>query len=177
MRLNATCAAIAATLLAAHTAHAEVDPALLAAARTEGQVVWYTGLIVDQIVRPMVDAFQQHYPAVPVHYARASNTETTLKILNEARAGRVQADVFDVTSGIFPLLDAKVVAAYKPLAAAHYPAALKDKDGTWTASNLYFLTVAYNSNLVKPEEAPRNFADLLDPKWKGQMAWSNELAV
>ncbi len=53
----------------------------------------------------------------------------------------------------------------------------KDANGYWTATNLYFLTVAYNTNLVKAGEAPRNFADLLDPQWKGQMAWSSELSV
>ncbi len=156
---------------------ADPDPALVAAAEKEGRVVWYTGLIVNQIVRPMVAAFEAKYPAIHVLSSRASNTDTTLKILNEARAHRTQADAFDVTSGIFPLLDAHVVAAYPPKSAAHYPAAFKDPNGYWTATNLYFLTVAYNTNLVKADQAPRNFADLLDPQWKGQMAWSSELAV
>lgn len=168
---------IAALWLAAVTAHAaEIDPALLDAARQEGQVVWYTGLIVNQIVRPMAEAFQKKYPGIEVRYSRASDTETAVKILNEGRAHRIQADVFDATNAIFPLLDAKLVAAYPPKAAAHYPAELKDPNGYWTATNLYFLTVAANTNLVKPDEMPRAFADLLDPRWKGQMAWTSELA-
>ncbi len=84
--------------------------------------------------------------------------------------------MFDATNAIFPLLDAKLVAAYPPRAAEHYPAELKDPNGYWTATNLYFLTVACNTNLVKPDDMPRNFADLLDPSWKGQMAWTSELA-
>lgn len=168
---------IAALWLAATVAHAaEVDPALLDAARKEGQVVWYTGLIVNQIVRPMADAFEKKYPGIEVRYSRASDTETAVKILNEGRARRIQADVFDATNAIFPLLDAKLVAAYPPRAARHYPAELKDPNGYWTATNLYFLTVAANTNLVKPDEMPRSFADLLDPRWKGQMAWTSELA-
>jgi ABC-type Fe3+ transport system substrate-binding protein len=166
----------AALLVSVQVAHADVDPALLAAARQEGQVDWYTGLIVNQIVRPMADAFAKKYPGIEVRYSRASDTETALKILNEGRAHRIQADVFDATNAIFPLLDAKLVAAYQPKAAEHYPAALKDPNGYWTATNLYFLTVACNTNLVKPDDAPRSFADLLDPKWKGQMAWTSELA-
>ena len=78
-----------------------VDPTLLEAARKEGEVVWYTGLIVNQITRPMAAAFEARFPGITVQYSRASNTETTLKMLNEARAHRVQADVFDVTSGIY----------------------------------------------------------------------------
>ena len=175
--VRALCVVIAAALLCLRSAWAQPDPALVAAANKEGQVVWYTGLIVNQIVRPMVEAFEKQYPAIRVQYARASNTETTLKILNEVRARRVQADVFDVTSGIFPLLDAGVIAAYPPKAAAHYPDEYKDKQGRWTATNLYFLTTAYNTKLVPADQAPKTFADLLDPKWKGQMAWSNEPAV
>jgi len=168
---------IAALLLLPSLAGAAaVDPAMLDAARKEGQVVWYSGLIVNQIVRPMVAAFEAKYSGIKVQYSRASDTETAVKILNEARAHRVQADVFDATNAIFPLLDAKLVAPYQPAAAQHYPAAMKDPEGYWTASNLYFLTFAANTNLVKPDEMPRSFADLLDPKWKGQMAWTSELA-
>ena len=168
---------LAAWPLLPRDAAAQIDPQLVAAAEKEGAVTWYTGLIVNQITRPLVEAFQQKYPAISVQYSRASNTDTTLKLLNEARAHRVQADVFDVTSGVFPLLEAHIVAAYKPHAAAHYPEQYRDKDGYWTASNLYFLTVAYNTNLVPANEVPHSFADLLDPKWRGQMAWTSELAV
>jgi len=178
MRLDRTCGAIVALLLfwAQAVPAAGIDPALLEAARKEGQAVWYTGLIVNQIVRPMVEAFETAYPGITVHYARASDTETAVKLLNEGRARRIQADVFDATNAIFPLLDAKLVAAYAPRAAQHYPAELKDPDGYWTASNLYFLTVAANTNLVPPDAMPRNFVDLLDPRWKGRMAWTSELA-
>jgi ABC-type Fe3+ transport system substrate-binding protein len=166
----------AALLLWAQAARADIDPTLLAAARQEGQVVWYTGLIVNQIVRPMAEAFAKKYPGIDVHYSRASDSETAVKVLNEGRAHRIQADVFDATNAIFPLLDAKLVAAYPPRAAEHYPAELKDPNGYWTATNLYFLTVACNTNQVKSDDMPRNFADLLDPRWKGQMAWTSELA-
>jgi ABC-type Fe3+ transport system substrate-binding protein len=163
--------------LAPSAVAAAFDPALEAAARKEAKVVWYTGLIVNQITRPMAAAFEARFPGITVQYSRASNTETTLKLLNEARAHRVQADVFDVTSGIHSLLEAHVVAPYQAPSAAHFPAVLKDPEGYWFGTNLYFLTVAYNTNLVKPAEAPRTWDDLLDPKWEGQMAWTSELAA
>jgi ABC-type Fe3+ transport system substrate-binding protein len=154
---------------------ADFDPALVDAARKEGTAVWYTGLIVNQISRPMAEAFEARFPGIKVVYARASNTDTTVKLLQEARAHRVQADVVDVTSGIHALTDAGVLAPYKAAAVARYPDVLKDKDGYWTASNLYFLTVAYNTDQVK--DPPTSFQALLDPKWKGHMAWTSELAV
>ena len=110
---------------AAHAA--DFDPALVDAARKEGVAVWYTGLIVNQISRPMAEAFEARFPGIKVQYSRASNTDTTLKLLNEARARRVQADVVDVTSGIHALTDAKLLAAYRAKAVARYPDVLKDK--------------------------------------------------
>jgi len=162
-----------AVLLPASRA-AEVDPALVTAAKKEGQVVWYSTLIVNQIVRPLAAAFEQKYPGIKVLYSRATNSDTALKILNEARARRIQADVFDGTNSIYPLLDAKLVASYHPKAAADYPADLKDPDGHWTAMNLYYMTSAYNTNLVKGADIPKTYQDLLNPKWKGKIVWTND---
>lgn len=173
--------ALGASLLILAVAHsawaASFDPTLEAAARREGSVVWYTGLIVNQIARPMAAAFEARFPGIHVQFSRASNTETTLKLLNEMRAHRIQADVFDVTSGIHLLMEAHIPAPYQPPAAAHYPAVLKDPEGYWFGTNLYFLTVAYNTNLVKAADAPKTWDDLLDPRWKGHMAWTAELAA
>ena len=52
-----------------------------------------------------------------------------------------------------------------------YPAELKDAQGYWSTTNLYFMALAYNTRRIKPNEAPKTYADLLQPKWKGRMAW------
>jgi iron(III) transport system substrate-binding protein len=74
-------------------------------------------------------------------------------------------------------LDAHVVAAYPPRAAAGFAPEYKDKDGYWTASNLYFMTLCYNTNLIKPADAPRTFEDLAASRWSGRIAWTSELAI
>src|SRR5215469_15082531 len=79
------------------------DPALLAAARKEGQVVWYTTLIVNQAIRPLKSAFEKAYPGIELQYTRADETPTAAKILEEGVAGRVQADVFDGITSMIPL--------------------------------------------------------------------------
>lgn len=159
-------------LLLGQTAYA--DPALEAAARKEGHVVWYSTLIVNQILRPMVDAFQKKYPGIDVQYSRQTNSDVALKILNEARAHRLAADIFDGTNSLYPVMDANLVAEYPPAAAANYPAEIKDPAGRWTAMNLFFMTAAYNTNLVPPADVPKTYTDLLDPKWKGKIAWVND---
>jgi ABC-type glycerol-3-phosphate transport system substrate-binding protein len=151
--------ALAGSLLMPATAGA-ADAALVAAAKKEGQVVWYTSLIVNQAVRPLAKAFEDKY-GVQFRYARADSGPTALKILNEARAGRLQADVFDGTATAPPLLRAGLVADYLPPTAASYPAELKDPAAHWIATNLYFLTPGINTNLVPRSEAPRTLDDLL----------------
>ncbi|HEX3864946.1 MAG TPA: extracellular solute-binding protein [Stellaceae bacterium] len=170
--LSAFCAALLLSVVTARAA--DIDPALVDAAKKEGEVTWYSTLIVNQILRPMVDAFNAKYPGIKVNYSRSTNSDVALKIVNEARARRGQADVFDGTNSIYPLLDAGLVADYRPKAAAGYPADLKDANGMWTAMNAFFLTTCYNTNLVKADEAPKTYDDLLDPKWKGKIAWVND---
>jgi iron(III) transport system substrate-binding protein len=154
---------------------AEPDPALVAAAVKEGTVVWYSTLIVNQIVRPMAEAFEKKYPGIKVQYSRATSSDVALKIRNEARARRTQADLFDGSNKVFLLEDAGLVADYRPLAAADWPADLRDRNGRWTALNMFYWTAAVNTNTVKAEDIPRTYEDLLNPRWKGQIAWTYDL--
>ncbi len=53
--------------------------------------------------------------------------------------------------------------------AKFYPAEHKDPDGTFASFRVWLSIIAYNTNLVKADEAPKSFADLLDPKWTGKI--------
>jgi iron(III) transport system substrate-binding protein len=87
----------------------------------------------------------------------------------------VQADLFDGSNTVFLLEDANLVADYQPKAAASWPQQLRDPKGHWTALNLFYWTSAYNTNQVKEADAPKTYQDLLDPKWKGKIAWTYDL--
>lgn len=165
-----TAAFIGWAALSATGAHA-ADAALIEAAKKEGQLVWYTTLIVNQAVRPIIQAFETKYPGIKVRYSRGDSGPTALKILNEARANALQADVFDGINTSPPLLKAGLVGKYIPAAAKDYPPELKDPEGHWIATNLYFFTPGVNTRLVK-DGMPKTYQDLLDPKWKGKMAWT-----
>lgn len=171
MRLS-LCAAALCTGLTAVATSALADSMLYDAAKKEGQVVWYTTLIVKQAVRPIVAAFQRKYPGVKVRYSRANSTNTAIKILSEGKANRILGDVFDGTSDAEPLKDAGLVEKWMPKNAAMYPAEYRDPEGYWSSTHLYFLTPGINTSLVSKKDAPKTFEDLLDPKWRGKMAWS-----
>ena len=148
------------------------DPALIAAAKKEGEVVWYTTQIVNQLVRPVTAAFEKKYPGIKVRSTRANATETAVKILNESKAGRVQSDIFDGTTTVVPLKAEGYVLKWLPDAAKEYPAELKDPEGFWIANNLFVITPGFNTSLVKKGTEPRTYADLIDPKWRGKLAWN-----
>ncbi|MGZ5882440.1 MAG: ABC transporter substrate-binding protein [Xanthobacteraceae bacterium] len=163
---------LALALLAPSQDVASADAALIEAAKKEGKVVWYTTLIVNQAIRPLKAAFEQKYPGIELQYARADETPTAAKILEEGVAGRVQADIFDGITNMIPLKRARLLAAYAPAVADQYPAELKDREGHWNALLLYVFTPGINTTLVPKERAPQTYQDLLDPQWKGRMAWN-----
>jgi ABC-type Fe3+ transport system substrate-binding protein len=169
---------LALLLAAVGSAHsAAIDPTLIEAAKKEGGVVWYSGMIVNQIVRPMVEAFEKKYPGIKVQYSRASGSDNALKIINEARARRPLADMVDGSTAFNALVDTGLVAAFKPAESERYGKDLKDPAGLWSSPNVYYYTAAYNTNLVPAAEAPQNYDDLLDPKWKNKIAWTYDLTV
>jgi ABC-type Fe3+ transport system substrate-binding protein len=161
------------TLLVARPDSARAaDAALVEAAKKEGQVVWYTTLIINQIIRPLKDAFEAKYPGMQLQYTRADDLVTSAKILAEGQAGRVQADIFDGIANMLPLQEAGLLTPFTVPNAADYPAELKASDGYWIAQIMYVFTPGINTDLLPKAQAPKTFQDLLDPKLKGKMAWN-----
>jgi ABC-type Fe3+ transport system substrate-binding protein len=159
-----------AGMLCAAPAHA-ADAALIAAAQKEGQVTWYTTQITNQFGRPAMDAFQKRY-GIRVNFIRADSIELAVRMTNEAQAGRLQADVYDGTSTAPPVKKAGLALKWLPDRARQWPPEYRDAEGYWVATNIYVHTPAYNTNLVPKGSEPHSWRDLLDPKWKGKMAWA-----
>lgn len=63
-----------------------------------------------------------------------------------------------------------VLAPYKSPSATNIPNIFKDPEGYWTGFSARSRVIVYNTNLVKPDEAPKSIFDLADPKWKNQIA-------
>ena len=166
-------APVVALLLSVGIAPAlSADAKLIAAAKKEGTVTWYTTLILNQLGRPMATAFKKKY-GINVNIIRMNTSDMILRVANEAKAGKMQADVMDGTSTIEPMKRLGIMASYMPASAERLPARFKDKDKNWLAVNLYVHTAAYNTELVPKDKVPKKWADLLDPRWKGKMVWSS----
>jgi iron(III) transport system substrate-binding protein len=155
---------------------AEISPELIAKAKQEGQITYYTDLIVDQIVRPLTTAFETKY-GIKVAFTRGDSQVNSIKLLNEYRAGRVVADVFGLTSAMEVLIAAGAVRQFTAANAEELPPQYRDPDRYWVSSHLFVLTPGLNTSLVPAAQRPKSYDDLLLPHWKGRMAWKmNDLS-
>jgi len=173
LRPLALALSIVASLASASRADTYVpDPKLLAAAQKEGEVVFYTTQIVDQILRPLIKVFGTVAPGVQVKYVRADGLALVVRMTNEARAGRVQADMWCMVDGVQALMRGGLVTEFEVPSAKGLPAGLVDPNKRWIALNTGVRSAAYNTQLIPPEHAPRNYQDLLNPRFKGKIVWN-----
>jgi ABC-type Fe3+ transport system substrate-binding protein len=151
---------------------AERQKILIEGAKKEGKLVWYSTLIVDQLVRPVKAAFEKEYPFVQVEFFRGNTERVVQKAVAEHQARRYDVDILDGTTSPTLANKAGIMQRFYSPSLNDYPAELKDGQGIWGATNLYFLTLGYNTRMVKPGELPKTYDDLLHPRWKGNMIWS-----
>ena len=147
---------------------------LIEKARSEGEVSFYSSLQAQQI-EPFIQVFRKRYPFIKVNPYRVSGNRQVIKIQTEMNAGN---HLFDVTNG-----SAEQAAAIKKIGAIdpyHSPqrdffnVPNKDKEGYFTSLYTIPIVLGYNTNMVKRAEAPRNYEELLNPKWKGGMFLDDE---
>jgi ABC-type Fe3+ transport system substrate-binding protein len=145
---------------------------LIEGAKKEGKVSFYTGLIVDQVVRPVKDAFEKEYPFLQLEFFRANSERLAQRVLSEYQAKRYEVDIISGSAATTMLQRASVMQRFYSPPIAEYPRELKDPNGFWGSTNVYFMTLGYNTRMVKAGELPKSYEDLLNPRWKGQMMWS-----
>ena len=161
-------AALLAAFLTFSLPASAADQALIDAARKEGTVTWYTAQIINQLVRPISDAFEKKY-GIKVNAVRADASDNALRIAAEGAAGKMQADVFDGTTTAPSLERLGLVLKWQPDSAKRLPPQFVDKNGYWVSNNLYVQNPCFNTSLVPRGTEPKTWADLLDPKWRGRM--------
>jgi iron(III) transport system substrate-binding protein len=160
----------AATVSAAAPQPTATTPELLAKAKDEKQIVWYTSIEL-QTAEKIAKTFETAHPGIDVQVERNGCERIVQRIAQERSSNIHAADVVEC-SDMTALLDWKKqgwLAAYLPADVATYPAEYRDPDGFYATDRLTLSPILYNTKLVKPDEAPKSFADLLDPKWKGKL--------
>lgn len=143
---------------------------LIEGSRKEGRVMWYSTTQVDQ-ARLLFEAFENKYPFIEVKYYRANSERLLERILQEARARKLEADVIAVPLPEASMAQQKsIFLSYRSPESKAYPDFATNPNGLWTAWSLTPIACAYNTNRVRPNEVPRTYKDLLKPRWKKNMA-------
>ncbi len=139
-------------------------------ARREGSFVHYS-VSNAELISAYIKGFMSKYPFIKADFWRGSGNQLVFRTLMEHRAGKLTADVISVgTENVIALKNAGIFARYRSPEIQFYPREQYDKDGYFHADSFGLATIAYNHQLVKKEEAPKGYADLLDPKWKGSLS-------
>ncbi len=156
-------------LLLAVASQSEGSPnsKLIEGAKKEGRLAYWTTMNLTQS-KQVVDEFQKKYPFIKAELYRTGGDALFNKILAESRAGRHAWDVI-VTRGDFflPLMRKNLLAPYLSPESKNIPTDFVDEKGYWTAYYVNPYGLGYNTELVKKEEVPKTYEDLLAPRWKG----------
>jgi iron(III) transport system substrate-binding protein len=148
-----------------------VTPALVDAAKKEGKLVWYAAMdlpVSERVAR----GFEGKYPGIAVRIERTGSERQFQRLAQERAANIFAADIINAS-------DAAHFVAWKrngwlePFVpeevARFYPTEHRDPEGLFATSRVYVVSLGYNTDLVKPEDAPKSFADLLNPKWMSKL--------
>jgi iron(III) transport system substrate-binding protein len=164
-------AAFSTRVMAAAPPPEPITPALIEAAKKEGQVIYYTSTDLP-VAEKLAKAFEAKYSGIAVRVERTGAERVFQRIGQEYSSNIHAVDVVNSSDAAHFIVWKRdgILAPYVPEdVAKFYPPEHKDVDGQFASFRVWLSIIAYNTSLVKPEEAPKSFADLLDPKWKGKI--------
>jgi iron(III) transport system substrate-binding protein len=169
-------AAFAATvfaqpLRAAAPAAEPITDALVAAARKEGRLAFYTAMDLA-VAEKLAKAFEAKYSGIAVRVERSGSERVFQRVAQEQASNIHAVDVINSADAAHFIVWKRNnwLAPYLPEEVAqHFPAEHRDADGLHVTTRIWLSSLGYNTNLVKPQDAPKSFADLLDPKWVGKI--------
>jgi iron(III) transport system substrate-binding protein len=147
---------------------ADREQVMLKGAQSEGTLNVYTSLAVPDITE-MAAAFEKKY-GIKVKYWRAAQDVILSRVMSEAHSGHPTVDVLQTDD-----MQMEAMAREKILVQANSPYDTDLVKGAirphrqWVGVRLNIIGQAYNTKLIKDEDRPKTYEDLLDPKWKGKL--------
>lgn len=179
------CLTIAALVLATSVATAQPKPVptsavaasyqgadrqqrLIEGAKKEGELLVYTSAPVDDMAA-VTAAFEKKY-GVRVKVWRAGSENVLQRAVTEGKAGRFDADIIETNGPELETLhrEKMLQKVESPYLADLIPQAILPH-GEWVSTRINIFTAIYNTKLLKKEDLPKSYHDLLNPKWKGKL--------
>jgi iron(III) transport system substrate-binding protein len=167
---GAATAAFARALRAQGTATTDNPQIDLEAAQSEGTVTLYTSLDT-KILDSIIASFTEKY-GVKVEYFRGGSADVTSKVLAEADAGRLQADIVDASdvAALMLMKERGILKPYRSPTTETVPANLRDPDDFWVADRLTQAIIQYNTREMGANP-PATWQDLTAPAYKGRLVF------
>jgi iron(III) transport system substrate-binding protein len=145
-----------------------------AAKKEGGELTWYTAHSDDITAQALGRSFESLYPGIKVNVLRTTAQVAYQRVTQEIKASSIQCDVLSSTDlghsvelkakGAFekyiPENSSKVLDIYKDY----------DPDGYFFVTSAGMIGIGYNTGKVKEADVPKNWTDLLDPRWKDNIA-------
>src|ERR1051325_206822 len=148
------------------------EPPNVAEAKKEGKVTLYVSAQLP-LAQAISRSFEKKYPFLKVEITRTSGENLLNRIKTEKLAGKIGFDVvYGATVPLMPSLG--VITPYAAPEARAYSAKLREPKDFWTAVSANYYVIGYNTKLVPKSDAPRDWKDLLLPRWKGAFAMDPE---
>jgi iron(III) transport system substrate-binding protein len=145
-------------------------PEILDQAKKEGEVILYTTMTVRDF-EVFSKAAKEKYPFLNIRHVYLSSGRQVARVMQEFRAGRVQADVLGNSPE--PLLYFKqqgVTAPYRSPESKNLLQGASDADGYWSGITTDLLVTGFNPRMIAKGAVPKNYDDYLKPQFKGQLA-------
>jgi iron(III) transport system substrate-binding protein len=152
------------------------DPKIVEAAKKEGgEIEAYVTLRTDT-AQYIWKSFEAKYPFLKVKQYKADSDKMLQRLATEYRAKKYLVDVLNFGGGFHTqvLIEQGIAGAYLSPETKYFPAAFKEKNGLWTTLYYNPLTLIYNTKLLAPNERPKDWFDLLHPRFKGRLAIEHE---
>src|SRR3979411_3107370 len=145
-----------------------------AAKKEGGELTWYTAHADDIPSQALGRAFEQFYPGLKVNVLRPTAQVAYQRITQEIKASAIQCDVLSSTD-IGHSVELKAKAAFEKYVPENSSKVLDiykgyDPDGYYFVTSAGLIGIGYNTTKVKEADVPRNWTDLLDPRWNNNIA-------
>jgi ABC-type Fe3+ transport system substrate-binding protein len=139
-------------------------------AQKEGKVTLYSTSQAESLLVPMKTAFEKQYPYLTLDVWRAG-PETRTRMLAEFRANVQSADATEWGEGTVESIKAGALLPFQSPVLSTFADGAKSAEGYWAASRVSYYGTAYNTNLIKAQDIPKTYNDVLDPKYRGKLVW------
>lgn len=129
----------------------------------------------EEEIRAIKEGFEAKYPQITMNYFFAGTNKVLTKLATEMQSGEISADLVwtGAPSDYRKLKENRYLSPYISPQAININEAFMDEHHYYIGGRLMSAVIAYNTDLVSEEDAPRTWDDLLDPRWNGQIVMTD----